>query len=131
MEYSLYCYHVQKLKDFCAQTGLNYHLNCGSYPITLQLKPNEWYRQTSLFDGARGANNPGSVLMKFVLIDGEITFSATEGATISDANFSKLKGLFEKISRYWTQYVFKKAAINPGETLDDLWCEAGPVTNGY
>ena len=130
MEYDLYCQHVQKLKDFCNQVGLNFRLNCGSYPITLELTPNSYYRQASLFDGTRNAKDSGPVLMTFALCDGEISYSATEGATISGTTFSKLKGLFEKISRYWTQYVFKKAARNPGLTLDDLWIGEGePVTN--
>lgn len=133
MEYDLYCQHVQKLKDFCNQMGLDFRLNCGSYPITLELTPNEWYRQASLFDGARNANNAAPALMTFALCDGEISFSATGGSTISDATFSKLKGLFNKISSYWTQFVFKQAVRNPNVTLKALleatWMKGKAVAN--
>lgn len=128
MEYKLYQKHIQKLKDFCEQTGLDFHLNCCKYPITLELTPNRNYRQESLFD-AQDTTKPTFTLMTFALFNGEISYSATESVAISDANFSKLKGIFQKISTYWTQYVFKKAALNPDLTLDDLWCESGIVTD--
>lgn len=129
MERSLYFQHVQKLKDFCQQTGLNFHLNCGGYPVMLTLTPNSYYRQASLFDGAREDGDGENARMTFVLCDGEIVYTATRGATISDANFSKCKGLFEKISRYWTQWVLKNVAQRPGTSLQDLWYDVEGATN--
>lgn len=99
VELDLYQQHVRKLKDYCNQMGLEYNLDCSGYPITLT----QYYRQMSIFTAEDSPRN--HAVMVFALRDGEIQFSAHE-ATVSDAMFSKLKGLFDKISRYWTQFIY-------------------------
>ena len=122
VEYDLYEQHVRKLKDFCNAAHLNFRLECGSYPITLTLTPTQYYRQMSIFTAEDSPRN--HAVMVFALRDGEIQFSAHE-ATVSDAMFSKLKGLFDKISRYWTQFIYQAFAQAEDKSMfAELWSNA-------
>lgn len=122
MELDLYQQHVRKLKDYCNQMGLDYKLDCSGYPITLTLTPTQYYRQMSMFTAEDSPRN--HAVMIFTLRDGEIQFSAHK-ATVSDATFGKLKGLFDKISRYWTQFVYQAFAQAEDKSMfAELWRNA-------
>ena len=118
VELDLYQQHVRKLKDYCNQMGLEYNLDCSGYPITLT----QYYRQMSIFTAEDSPRN--HAVMVFALRDGEIQFSAHK-ATVSDATFSKLKGLFDKISRYWTQFIYQAFAQAEDKSMfAELWSNA-------
>ena len=122
VELDLYQQHLRKLKDYCNQMGLTYNLDCSGYPITLTLTPTHYYRQMSIFTLEDSPRN--HAVMVFALRDGEIQFSAHK-ATVSDATFSKLKGLFDKISRYWTQFIYQAFAQAEDKSMfAELWSNA-------
>lgn len=124
-EYDLYQSHVQKLTDFCKASELDFVLNCGRYPITMTVRPGEYYHQMSLLEAETPERNRADAAMVFTLAEGEIRFTAVGGFVISDATFSKLKGLFDKISRYWTQFVFRTFALAEDKSMfAELWSDA-------
>lgn len=121
VEYDLYQSHIQKLKDFCKSAELLFALECGRYPITLTIRPDEYYHQMSLLESAE--RRRADAAMTFTLAEGEIRITAVGGFVISDAAFSKIKGLFQKISAYWTQLIFRWQALQEGAGLFNLWNE--------
>lgn len=119
VEYDLLRSHIQKLKDFCKSAELLFALERGRYPITLTIRPDEYYHQMSLLESAEQRRADGA--MTFTLEEGEIRITAVGGFVISDAAFSKIKGLFQKISAYWTQLIFRWQARREGAGLFNLW----------
>ena len=74
VEYDLYQSHVQKLKDYCKSAELLFTLECGRYPITLTIRPDEYYHQMSLLESAEQRRTDGA--MTFTLEEGEIRITA-------------------------------------------------------
>ena len=128
MEYALYQSHVQKLTDFCISAELDFVLDCGRYPITLTVRPGEYYRQMSLLETPKQEREDAA--MVFTLAEGEIRFTAVGGFVINDATFSKIKGLFQKISSFWMQFVYQSFALAEDKTMfSELWRNAQAADN--
>lgn len=127
-EYNLYQSHVQKLRDFCQSAELGFVLDCGKYPITLTVRPGQYYPQMSLLDTPEPERTDAAMI--FTLTEGEIRFTAVGGFVVNDATFGKIKGLFRKIAGYWTQCVFRRSAEAQDERFRDLWRRAHAEMSG-
>ena len=125
VEYDLYQSHVRKLTDFCKSAELSFVLDCGRYPITMTVRPGEYYHQFSLLETPQQEQERTDAAMVFTLAEGEIRFTAVGGFVINDATFSKIKGLFQKISSFWMQFVYQTFALAEDKSMfSELWRNA-------
>ena len=121
IEYKLFAQTAQKLTDYCLDANLEFQLDCGRYPIALTLRPGRYCRQMSLLSDEPGANPDAHITL--TLEDGEIRVTAIGGFSVSADALNKVKTMFQKLSSYWTQYVFLTFATAQSGGLSNVTAE--------
>lgn len=108
-EISKFQAYKKKLEGVCDENNLVFRFRQNEYPISLTILPNQGVEeQMDLLasDTEKVTSSPDARLV-FYYKDGDLIYRISEGFTIGDALFSKLKNLYKNLHFTWLQYFFR------------------------
>ena len=108
-EISKFQAYKKKLEGVCDENNLVFRFRQNEYPISLTILPsNGVEEQMDLLasDTDKTTISPDARLV-FYYKDGDLIYRISEGFTIGDALFSKLKNLYKNLHFTWLQYFFR------------------------
>ena len=108
-EISKFQAYKKKLEGVCDENNLVFRFRQNEYPISLTILPNQGVEeQMDLLAGdtEKVTSSPDARLV-FYYKDGDLIYRISEGFTIGDALFSKLKNLYKNLHFTWLQYFFR------------------------
>lgn len=99
---------VTKLANTCEENDLVYTLQTSRYPVAVTIKPDQSMEgQISMLDNEVGYNNKDCVL-QFIFLDGKLTYKISEGFTLAESTFNKLRNLAKKIHAAYMMCFFRE-----------------------
>lgn len=106
-ERSIFDGYIEKLAGVCDENDFVYELQKNHYPIILTIKPDSSMEaQISMMEDDIGYNHTDSKI-RFFFSEGKCTYKISDGFTIAESTFNKLKNLAKNIHFAWLQVFFR------------------------
>lgn len=120
VEKNLFDLQQKKLQAVCAENELRYEFNYDECPVTLIVRPDTQVPGQMSLLGSENKKMSAASCIKFLFKDGAISYEIHNGFVISDAVFSKIKGLFKKMHYTLLQCVYRIVIEEMGEDITEL-----------
>ena len=106
VERNIFDGYLEKLAGVCDENNFVYTLQKDKAPIILTIKPDtSMDAQISMMEDDIGHNNRDSKI-RFIFAQGKCSYKISEGFTISETTFNKLKNLAKKLQHAWLDVFF-------------------------